>query len=195
VLEALGRAMRLSEPERNYLVSLGGYPTTPTRPVDGPGNLADLLDALGASPAFALAPDWTITAWNAAYQALYPRVATVPLRNRNLLWAVYADPFVRELLPDWEVTSSRFLAEFRAEAGPRLGEADRMEIVERLLERSEPFRANWARHDIEGFASRRRSFATSAGALEFEQHRLAPADQRDVHLVVYTAADALTFSP
>jgi transcriptional regulator with XRE-family HTH domain len=192
VLLALAKTLRLSEPEQNYLLSLGGYTASPTGSAASPEHLVPLLDALIGSPSFTLAPNWTITAWNAAYEALYPNVATVEEQDRNLLWLVYLDPFVRGLLPDWEVTSGRFLAEFRAEAGPRLDDPDFRGIVERLLAASEAFRTNWQRHDIEGFTSRRRSFLTSAGQLDFDHHRLAPADHRDLYVVIYTAADKLT---
>lgn len=192
VLDAIARTLRLSDAEHGYLLSLAGYASPPAPSAADPEHLASLLDALAGSPAFTLAPNWSITAWNAAYQALYPNVASASARHRNLLWAVYMDPFVRGLLPDWEVTSSRFLAEFRAEAGPRLGDPAFRDVIDRLLSSSDAFRANWARHDIEGFTSRRRSFLTSVGQLDFDHHRLAPSDQRDVFVVIYTAADHRT---
>ena len=71
--------------------------------------------------AYAIAPDWSICGWNQAYQALYPTVARVPVQDRNLLWLVFTDPFVRRLLPHWEITSSHFLAE----AGTRLADTAR----------------------------------------------------------------------
>nr|WP_277350104.1 hypothetical protein [Nonomuraea sp. FMUSA5-5] len=148
-----------------------------------------LLDALAGFPAYAIAPDWTITGWNAAYAALYPNVATVDPGERNLLWLVFTDPYVRDLLPDWETTSRRFLAEFRAEAGPRLGDLARSPIVQRLLATSEVFHAAWQDHHIEGFASRERLFRhPAAGVLRYEHHRLALADQPDLHVVIYTPA-------
>ncbi|SOD72258.1 helix-turn-helix protein [Jatrophihabitans sp. GAS493] len=192
VLDAIARTLLLSETEHSYLLSLAGYASPVVAGSSDPQHLVLLLDALVGSPAFALSSNWTITAWNSAYEALYPHVATIAPKDRNLLWVVYMDPFVRGLLPDWEITSSLFLAEFRAEAGPRLGDPEFRDLIERLLARSGAFRRNWEQHGIEGFSSRRRSFHTEAGQLEFEQHRLAPADQRDVHVVIYTAADAPT---
>ncbi len=151
-----------------------------------PAHIRHLLDALDF-PAYAIAPDWQITGWNRAYAELYPNVATVAPAERNLLWLVFTDPYVRDLLPDWEVTSRRFLAEFRAEAGPRLGDLAHTPVIQRLLETSEPFRAGWRSHDIEGFASRERVFHHPVrGDLRFEHHRLAPADHPDLHLVIYT---------
>ena len=195
VLDAIATALRLTPTEHGYVLSLAGYAAAPASadsPAPAAAHIQSLLDALAGSPAFAIGPDWSISAWNAAYRALYPRVAVVPAAERNLLWAVFTDPFVRGLLPDWEVTSQRFLAEFRAEAGPRLGQPECVRLVGRLRERSPEFRDGWSRHHIEGFTSRERHFTTAAGLLTFDHHRLAAADQRDLFVVVYTPSDTET---
>ncbi len=190
VLDALATTLHLSPAEHHYLLSVAGF--APGRAADSssddvaPSHIQHLLDALVGSPAFAIGPDWTISAWNDAYATLYPAIATLPTTERNLLWVVFTDPFVRELLPDWETTSRRFLAEFRAEAGARLSQPDCRRLVARLQDHSPEFREAWPRHDIEGFASRLRTFRTAAGELEFEHHRLAAADQRDLFVVIYT---------
>ncbi|WP_411153425.1 helix-turn-helix transcriptional regulator [Streptomyces sp. A30] len=193
VLDALARTLLLTPTEHTYVLSLAGYTTLPAVVEEAgqvaPGHVQRLLDALTGFPAYAIAPDWTITGWNAAYADLYPNVATVDAGERNLLWLVFTDPYVRDLLPDWEVTSRRFLAEFRAEAGPRLGDLARSHAIQRLLETSEPFRAAWQDHRIEGFTSRLRVFHHPAhGAVRYEHHRLAPADHPDLHVVIYTPA-------
>ena len=191
VLDAVARTLRLTVAEHSYVLSLAGF--IPDRPdasgpvAAAPGAVQRLMDALGESPAFATTSEWGIAGWNRAYAALYPRVAAVDPAERNLLWLVFTDPSVRSLLPDWEITSRRFLAEFRAEAGPRLGDPGHLRLVSRLLEASEAFRAGWETHDIEGFASRERIFLHPvAGTLHLEHHRLAPADHPDLHIVVYT---------
>jgi len=191
VLDALARTMLLSPAEHAYLLSLAGHAV----PVPAPGRSADpappavghLLDALEGSPAFALGVDWSVTAWNRTYAALYPAVRTLDPQDRNLLVAVFTDPTVRDLLPDWATTSRRFLAQFRAEAGPRLHDPACAGVVDRLLRASEEFREGWESHDVEGFASRERVFRTPVGTLHFEHHRLSPCDHPDLHLVVYTA--------
>jgi transcriptional regulator with XRE-family HTH domain len=189
VLDALAHALRLTPTEHSYMLSIAGFAADPDSAQSVPGapeHIQHLLDALVGSPAFAITSDWSISAWNEGYRALYPNVAVLPAQDRNLLWAVFMDPFVRGLLPDWEMTSRRFLAEFRAEAGPRLSQPDCVRIIERLSERSAEFREGWDRHDIEGFASRRRAFRTAEGMLEFEHHRLAASDQRNLFVVIYT---------
>ncbi|WP_280181445.1 helix-turn-helix transcriptional regulator [Nocardia farcinica] len=190
VLDALAATLRLTPTEHHYLLSLAGYAPLPA--ADEPANhrapehIQHLLDAV-PFPAYAIAPDWQISGWNAAYLELYPNVAAVAPADRNLLWLVFTDPYVRDLLPDWEITSRRFLAEFRAEAGPRLGDLARSPAIRRLLDDNATFRQAWRSHHIEGFASRERVFHHPVrGALRYEHHRLAPADHPDLHLVMYT---------
>jgi transcriptional regulator with XRE-family HTH domain len=194
VLDAVARTLRLSVAEHAYVLSLAGYSAPPpdTSPAveSAPAHVQRLLDAMEGYPAYAIASDWTITGWNAAYAALYPNVATVPIGDRNLLWLVFTDPYVRTLLPDWQVTSHRFLAEFRAEAGPRLGDSAFVGLVDRLLKASDAFRAGWERHDVQRFSSRERLFHhPRVGDLRLEHHRLAPSDHPDLHLVIYTPVD------
>jgi transcriptional regulator with XRE-family HTH domain len=193
VLDAVSRTLRLAPAEHAYVLSLAGYappPAVEVAPVAAaPAHLQRLMDGLGTSPAFAVAPDWGIAGWNHAYEALYPRVTEVDPADRNLLWLVFTDRSVRELLPDWEVDSRHFLAEFRAEAGPLLGHPAHAALVARLLDASPEFRAGWETHDLERFASRERRFHhPEVGELTFEHHRLAPSDHPGLHLVIYTPA-------
>ncbi|WP_285319754.1 helix-turn-helix transcriptional regulator [Pseudarthrobacter sp. lyk4-40-TYG-27] len=192
VLEAVSRALHLSATGVGYVLSLGGYAAAaPAGPAadSAPPHIQRLLDALDPNPSFALFPDWGVAGWNTAYAALFPNIATVAPADRNLLWLVFTDPYVRNLLPDWETTSKRFLAEFRAEAGQRLGDPDIQYQVERLKEASPEFRQGWDLYDILGFESRERLFHHPAvGVLQLEHHQVSPSDRPDLHIVVYTPA-------
>ena len=191
VLDALARALQLSAAEHAYMLSLAGYsapqPAEDTIPQTGPAHVQRLLDALTGYPAYAIAPHWAITAWNTAYTALYPNVATVAAADRNLLWLLFTDPYLRRLMPDWEFTSLSNLASFRAQAGTRLVDPPYADLVERLLQSSAAFRAAWETHDIEALTSRERLFChPDVGDLHMEQHSLTPTDHPDLHLVIFT---------
>lgn len=197
VLDAVATALRLTLTEHDYVLRLAGFAAA--RPGGGeavetaPAHVQRFLDALDEHPAYALAPDWGIAGWNAAYEVLFPNVATTPAEQRNLLWLIFTEPAVRALLDDWDDTSRRFLAEFRAEAGPRLGDPRYRDLVGRLVEISPEFRERWESHGVRGFESRERVFQhPQLGRLVFEHHQLRPSDQTDIQLVVYTAADAGT---
>ncbi|WP_432494793.1 helix-turn-helix transcriptional regulator [Kineococcus gypseus] len=193
VLDALARTLRLSGTEHAYLLSLAGFsapPPTGAAARTAPAHVQRLLDAQAGLPGFAIAADWHIVGWNDAYAALYPGIAAVPEPQRNLLRLVFTDPYVRRLLPRWEEDSRRFLAEFRAEAGPRLGDPAVAALVRRLRTESAEFRAGWSDHDVRGFTSRERLFShPDTGELLLEQHQLAPADQPGLQVVLYTPVD------
>lgn len=194
VLDALARTLRLSGTEHAYVLSLAGY--APALPRDGhvpasvPGHVQRLLDAQVGLPSFALAHDWQIVAWNESYAALYPGVETVNASNRNLLWLVFTDPYVRQLLPNWRQDSRRFLAQFRAETGPRLEDPGVAALIHRLCTQSADFADGWRDHDIQGFSSRERLFHhPSSGDLLLEHHQLVLADQPNLHIVIYLPVD------
>jgi len=189
VLESIGRVLRLSVAEQAYLLAMGGYAALPAAEVPAieaaPRHLQGLLDALDF-PAFAVAPDWGIAGWNAAYSGLYSRITEIAPAERNLLWLIFTDPLLRQMLPDWEETSRYFVAEFRAEAGPRLGSVSHTALVAKLSAASEEFAHIWATHGVQGFASRQRVFVhPEVGELVFEQHRLVPSDAPELHFVLY----------
>lgn len=192
VLDAVARTLRLTPTEHEYLLSISGFGPPQVEamaPVqDAPAHLQRLLDALDPNPAFVLAPDWGIVGWNSGYFQLYPGVAEVAREDRNLLWLVYTDPTVRQLLPDWEETSARFLAEFRAEAGSRFADPAVRALVERLRSSSPEFRDAWARYDIQGFRSRERRFHHPRhGDVRFEHHQVVPTDRPNLRVIIYTA--------
>ena len=192
VLDAVATALHLTVAEHDYVLTLAGFAPTRlgslTEVAAAPAHVQRFLDALAEHPSYALAPDWGIAGWNEAYEALYPHVATTAPEDRNLLWLIFTDPAVRDLLDDWDDTSRRFLAEFRAEAGPRLGDQRYRDLVGRLREASPEFRERWDSHGVGGFESRERVFQHPTwGRLVFEHHQLRPSDHTDLQLVVYVA--------
>jgi transcriptional regulator with XRE-family HTH domain len=195
VLDALGRALRLSVAEQIYLRSLAGYSSS--RPVEDSVSLAGLadvqglLDALGDFPSYAVGPDWHVLCWNKPFSALYPNVSMVPEVDRNLLWLLFTDPYVREMWPDWEIAAQRCLGEFRAEVGPRLHEPAISRLVEQLLVASETFRVGWENHAVRGFTSRERTFRHPlVGDLQLLQHRLVLSDHPDLRIVLFKPVPA-----
>lgn len=191
VLDALAHVLGLSDPEHTYMLGLTGY--APNVSIDhapekvAPPHLQRLLDGMPDFPAYAVAPDWTIVGWNQAYEKLYPRIAVVSPEQRNLLRLVFTDPTIRKLLGDWATDSRHFVAEFRAEAGTRLGEPAYLKLVQDLRTESPEFAAMWADYEIERFASRERRFHhPEMGETLYEHHRLLPSDNPGLHVVIYS---------
>ncbi|MGE2732491.1 helix-turn-helix transcriptional regulator [Mycolicibacterium vaccae] len=187
VIDAVGRALRLSPAEHEYVLALGGYTVDPAIALGPlPPQIQRFLDALSGYPAFAITPDWGIAAWNRTYTALYPNIERVAPADRNLLWLVFMDPYIRDLLPDWDSDSRRFLAEFRADTGSRVGEPSYTALVSRLSSSSEHFAQAWRATSIERFSSRERLFRHPVvGELRLEHQQVAPVDVPEVQIVAY----------
>lgn len=195
VLDALARVLSLTPAEHDYLLSLSGFAPPPASAAGSPAadspsspapaHIQRLLDSL-SYPAFAVASDWRIAAWNVFYSRLYPRIEQVGPGDRNLLWLIFTDPYLRDMLPDWAETSGHFLGEFRAESGSRLGSDAHTSLIRRLSAASPEFADRWADRTVERFASRRRVFVHPLlGELVFEHNRLVPSDHPELHLVLY----------
>lgn len=190
VVDSLARTLRLSHAEHAYLSALAGHsapqPAEGASPGTVPAHIQRLLDTLADYPALVIAPDWAILAWNALYAAVYPNVATVAAADRNFLWLLFTDPYLRMLMPDWELTGVYNVASFRAEAGTRLGEPPFADLVSRLLLTGEAFRTAWESYGIETLHSRERLFRhPEVGDLHLEQHSLVPSDQPHLRLVTF----------
>jgi MmyB-like transcription regulator ligand binding domain/Helix-turn-helix domain len=191
VLDAIACTLRLSGPEHAYVLALAGYSADSVEPdfvpPALPAHVEHLLDALSNLPVYVLAPDWTILGWTPAFAAVYPKVATVPDEDRNLLWLAFTDPYLHDLLGNWKAHSTRSLAKFRAEAGPHLSEPPFARLIQRLLENSEHFRVAWENRDIEPFGPRRRTYHHPVvGDLHFELHHITVIDQHRLFLVIFT---------
>jgi transcriptional regulator with XRE-family HTH domain len=191
VLDAVARTLRLTCAEHAYVLSLAGYVARPRvedrTPREVPTHTLRLLDVLGDFPAYVADPDWQIVKWNRAFEVLYPTVATVPETDRNALWLMFTDPYMRDLIEHWEAAGRRFAAAFRAAVGDRLCAPSVSMLIGRLLASSDFFRECWGEHDIEPFTpSRELLHHPVAGDLDLWHHRLTPTGLPDLHIAIWT---------
>jgi MmyB-like transcription regulator ligand binding domain len=83
------------------------------------------------------------------------------------------------------------VASFRAEAGTRLGEPPFSDLVDRLLQASDAFRAAWETYDIEALPSRERLMRhPEVGDLHLVQHSLSPSGDPGLQVVIFTPKPA-----
>lgn len=193
VLDAVADKMRLSAAEHEYVLALAGFATAPSDNAEQRsailGHLQPLLDTQLPSPAFAMSRTWDIVAWNRAYEVIYPDIARLSASDRNMLALIFTDDRLREMLPDWSITSRQFLAEYRASAVTHLFTDPAHEaLVSRLREESPEFSRAWREHEIGRFTSRERRFRHPiAGDLVFDHHQLTPSEAPEINVVIYLA--------
>ena len=189
VLLAIGRALRLDEAGLAHLLALSAPGTaTVDVPAEAPSPLVRLLDSLMPAPAYVLGPRWEFLAWNPAQERLYPRLARLEPPRRNLLWVLFADPALRDLITDWDVHARQALAEFRSATSTVRHDPALRELIELVTAESDVFGGWWAGHDVSGFETRLRRFDHPvAGRLTFEYQQLAPAEWPHLRVVAQLA--------
>lgn len=190
VVESIAEGLHLGAMDTLLLFELCGYkPGFPVQVYDEvPETIRQLVEAMPAFPCFTLTPCWDIVDWNAAYAALFPPIEDRRPERPNLLTLFFTDPYVRRILPDWEVQGRTLVAEFRAELGKQRSDPAVLEVVRRLAG-NEGFDTVWGCSTIEQFASQDRYFThPEAGELHLRKQMVCPADHPDLHIVMYTPA-------
>ena len=185
VLTAIGRALQLDEAGIDHLLGLAQPSSTPVdAPQEAPNALVRLIESMEPAPAYVLGPRWEFLAWNSAQARLYPRIVELDGIERNLLWVLFADPFTRELIVDWDIHARQALAEFRAGTTSLRGDPAFRELVEKLSAESQDFATWWPEHDVSQFETRIRRFRhPAAGVLTFEYQQLAPVEWPSLRVV------------
>jgi transcriptional regulator with XRE-family HTH domain len=195
VFEALARALLLDRHERAHLFALAGYadhgiahaPDAVAAPVRA------VLDGLDPMPARVVNARWDVLGYNRAEAAVMGDYALRPPEERNILWLLFCDPRMRELIPAWADDAAHVLAQFRASMAEHVGEPAWRDLVATLSERSADFRRMWQRHDVAGAAPRvKRLCHPVAGVLHFETATLLLADRPGARLSVHTPSDDAT---
>jgi len=182
VLRAIGRALRLDAAGIEHLTALGHPVSTSAAlpsigPDDVPSALRRLIDAFEPAPAYVCGPRWEFATWNSAQARLYPAIETLSDDDRNLLWVLFADPYTRELIVDWDIHARQALAEFRASTTSLRDDSALVALVDRLKDTSPEFDLWWTEHDVARFETRLRRFNhPTAGLLTFEYQLLSPAE-------------------
>lgn len=186
VLEALARALRLDDAERQHLLTLADRaPAAHADDVaDVPDALVRLITSMEPAPAYVLGPRWEFLAWNRPQARLYPVIERLDDVERNLLWAMFAEPSVRPLLDDWPAQARRILAEFRAGTAALRDDPQVTTLVDRLRAASPEFADWWPQLDVAQFQTRlRRYHHPRAGELVFEYQQLTPSEWPSLRVV------------
>jgi transcriptional regulator with XRE-family HTH domain len=158
VIDALSRAMRLSDAEREHLHRLarvGHARTAPVEPAEetADAGLAELLDTVGDAPAMVFGRRRDILAWNPAGHALFaghldPRDVRNAESRPNATELVFLDPHTRELYVDWREKALASVGHLRILASEYPSDARLLALIGLLAVQSAEFAAMWAANTI-----------------------------------------------
>jgi transcriptional regulator with XRE-family HTH domain len=191
VLDALARALRLNETEREHLFAVARPTRAQHRPMPvqrvRPG-LYRLLDTLTDIPALVLGHRMDVLASNSLARAMYTDFEALPHRERNMAWFIFLDPVARELYVDWPSAGRSAVAALHLYAGRHPHDPRLAELIGELSLRDQDFRHWWADHDVF-----RRTHGTKhyhhpvVGDLTLDYEALAPTGDPDQILGLHTA--------
>lgn len=153
VLDAVARALRLDQVEREHLYRLArpwpdGQDARAPEPQRVRAGLRRLLDSTPDVPAYVVGRGTDVLAWNRLAAALITDFGALPPRERNLARLVVLDEGMRELYADWPGKVADVAAYLRLDSARHPGDPDTAALIDELTSASEEFRAAWAEHRL-----------------------------------------------
>ncbi|MET9968043.1 helix-turn-helix transcriptional regulator [Streptomyces sp. NPDC006356] len=152
VLDAIARALRLSDAEHAHLTHLAKpkqhKKKQAARPEQVRPALRQLLDSIDGVPAYISGRRSDILAWNRMAAALFGDWSELPAQERNWARLVFLRPEYRELFVEWDQKASDMVSYLRMDAGCHSDDPRLSALVGELSLKSEEFRRLWATHDV-----------------------------------------------
>ncbi|MFH8689742.1 helix-turn-helix transcriptional regulator [Streptomyces anulatus] len=155
VVDALARALKLTDDERHHLRSLaagaahfGPMPATPERTVQ-PQTLL-LLDVLRPHPAYVIGRTLDLLAANPSTLALCAGISDWPAERRNIARYLFLHPAAREVFADWDDQAVSGVARLRAVSATEPDAHDLGALVAELKAESPCFAELWERYEVKG---------------------------------------------
>ncbi|MET7715179.1 helix-turn-helix transcriptional regulator [Streptomyces sp. NPDC005407] len=192
VLDAIARALKLSDAERDHLTHLAKPKQKKHRRMGRPQQLRPavqhLMDAMDGVPAYVLGRRLDILGWNRMARALLGDFAALPPQERNMARLVFLDPNARDLYVDWEVKATDLVSVLRMYAGCSADDPQLPELIGELSVKSEEFRRLWAAHTVQdkGHGAKRLHHPL-VGEMTLSYETLSLPDDHDLSLVTYHA--------
>ena len=190
-IDALARALRLTETEHQHLRALaGGGGHRPFQRETAPPPLLRLLESL-PHPAYVTGRRRDLVAWNAAAADIlgFDDLAEDEL---NILVSMLTNPRSRALFAeDWADEAQRMVAQFRATHDLWAGDPAFAALLRRLRDGCREFDAWWERHEVGRPASGIKTLRhPTRGLIAFEHSSFQANDDPGLKLVIYTPVRA-----
>jgi transcriptional regulator with XRE-family HTH domain len=190
VLDALARALRLSDDERAYLFDLTRH-WSPGHRHAGADGLPALVDALSPLPAMVVDHRFDIVAWNPEMAWLMLGFPDLPADQRNTMYLCVLHPAFADFYRDRERVIREGIADLRAAWAAHPDDTALAGLIERLRSGSEEFTRLWERRDVMVNGHGVKSLLhPRVGPLAIAYDVLNPLGDASRRLIVYRAADA-----
>ncbi|MFE9394451.1 helix-turn-helix transcriptional regulator [Streptomyces flavidovirens] len=151
VLDAIARALRLSDAERDHLTHLAKPSQKrkrPARPQRLRPGMQQLMDAMEGVPAYVMGRRTDILGFNRMARALFGDVTELPAEERNIARLLFLGDNCRDLFVDWELKACEVVSYLRLDAGCHPDDPLLSALVGELSVKNEVFRSLWAAHHV-----------------------------------------------
>lgn len=182
----LATVLQMTRAERGYLFELADLSDPEHNGTAVPAPTVSLQSCVNSInvPAYILDRHWNVLAFNAALDQVFAGWMGAQAQP-NLLRFIFLDAQAPAIVVDWETRANRVVAEFRADIGAYLDDADTTTLIDELLTGSPVFRHWWSRQVVVEREGGLRAFNhPQLGYREFEQITFRLATQHDCKLVM-----------
>ncbi|MEV0091908.1 helix-turn-helix transcriptional regulator [Streptomyces sp. NPDC050738] len=193
VLDAIARALRLTDAEHAHLTHLAKPKTkkkrqSAMRPQKVRADVQYLMDSMEGVPAYLLGRRLDILAMNRMARALLGDFTALAPEDRNIARLIFLEPSQRELYVDWECKATEIVSVLRLYAGCSPDDPQLSALVGELSVKSDEFRTLWAAHTVtEKGHGVKRLHHPLVGELSLSYETLKFPDDHDLSLVTYHA--------
>ncbi|MFE7439536.1 helix-turn-helix domain-containing protein [Streptomyces chartreusis] len=185
VLDAIARALRLSDAEHAHLTHLAKPKRHKKKPVSRTEQvrpaMRQLLNTIDGVPAYITGRRSDIVAWNGMAAAVFGDWSELPAQERNWARLVFLRPEYRDLFVEWDQKAYDIVAFLRMDAGCHPDDPRLSALVGELSVKSEEFRRLWAIHDVKEKSyglKRLRHPLVGELTLNFESFRLTDGSEQ-----------------
>jgi len=192
VIESLSRVLLLDTREREHLYILANQPL-PAEIPEYKGTVSPILqhvlDNLELCPSFIADQRWNVVAWNKAACAVFGDFTRMNARQRNVVWAMFTDPYFRQLYTDWDHNARSLIGRFRSSCGKFIDDPWLVQFIEDLKAESWVFGEWWPLHDIVDDSGVYKELRHSqCGILNFESSSFDVPDNSGLRVFVHVPA-------
>jgi transcriptional regulator with XRE-family HTH domain len=191
VLDALSRALRLSDDEHVYLFDLTRHWSASRRQPGGEtSSLARLVRDLSPLPTMLVDHRFDVIAWNPEMAELMLDFGELPDHERNTLRLCVLHPAFADFYRDRERVIREGIADLRAAWAAHPDDTALSDLIGTLTAESEEFARLWERRDVMvNGRGRKPLLHPKVGPLTVEYDVLTPLRDSLQRLVIYRAAD------
>jgi transcriptional regulator with XRE-family HTH domain len=197
VIEALARALALSQDERAYLHNLArptiAKPPKPAKPAKARLSTRQLIEAVSEIPAVVIGMRNEVLAWNTLGHLLLGGHLDADAPNRpaerpNLVRMLFLDQHHRDLYPRWEDAAGCAVASLRLMVSRHRDDRGLAELIGELTMKSAEFAFLWSTHPVANHTSGKRHLRhPEVGELQLELETMHLSDEPDHRILMYSA--------